>query len=109
MSVPILIDGFSEREEVESDCFTLEQMALPWGKEPPVIKIISNAVPHTDLDWVVANIEWGEAISGKFNGKRIRQEATVVFLRYNAADKLQLTAAAHARNKKKGDTLFRIR
>jgi hypothetical protein len=79
-------------------------MALPWGKEPPVIEIISNAVSHTDLDWVIANIEWGEAISGQFNGKRIRQEVTVTFLRYNPADKLQLSAAAHARAKGKKTT-----
>ena len=108
MSIAIVIDGFSDRDAIEAECFTLEQMALPWGKQPPVIEIVSNSVPHTDLDWVITNIEWGNSIRGQFNGKRIRQEATVNLLRYNPADKLQLSAAQNSRNKKKSPA-FRIR
>lgn len=102
MPIQIVIDGFHDTNEIEDECRRLELMALPDKKEPPQIKIYSDSVPHAgpDLEWVINGIDWGNAIRRNFNGKRVRQEATVNLIRYASYDKVQLSAAARFRARK---------
>ena len=89
-AISIVFEGFREQESVELDCQKLEQLALPWhkGDEPPVVRIHNEedhdgAALHTELPWVVEDIEWGDS-SRTRKGFRTRQEATVHLLRYVA-------------------------
>lgn len=105
LTLAILFEGFQAYDEVENECRILEKMAFPADqpdpgrKPPPIIRIITAGVPHVgnDVDWVITNIDWGNAIRRNINGRRIRQEATVVLRRYEPFDKLQLSAARGAR------------
>jgi hypothetical protein len=99
MDVQILFDGFKKNDSVEYDITKLERMALPYKVEPPKVKLIGTAIPHSDLDWVIQNIEWGASLSLR-NGDRVRQEATVTLYSHIDVDKVKLTAAAKARQKK---------
>src|SRR5688572_14016956 len=90
MDIQLVMDGFAPVQEVEIECRALEQMSLGLGgNEPPVVMIESEFVPHTDLPWVIGNLEWGAAIRRNTNGRRVRQEVTITLVQYIAADKVQ--------------------
>ena len=102
MEIQFVLDGWKRpagRRSIEYDVTALERMALPHKTQPPVIKIIGSAMPHSDLDYVIQNIDWGPAIRAK-NGERFRQEGTITLVRYLAADKLKFTAAQQKRQSK---------
>lgn len=121
MTAAIILDGFKDDRVVDTDWSKLERLALPHpnpGGQPPVIELRGPAVPHNDLSWVVENIVQGETILNNA-GRRLRVHAVVSLTRYVAVDKIQLSAAANARNKgqpsgsrtinaRAGDTLSKI-
>jgi hypothetical protein len=124
MQVPLLIDGWGKDREVvrtdpsqiqahgrftlkdrgiEIDISDLERMSQPptSGEQPPIVHVTGD-VPKSDpnLDWVISAIEWGDAIRGA-QGRRVRQEVTVTFLRYIEPDyvvpgKARVLAASQA-------------
>lgn len=98
MDVGIMFDGYRQDNEVEIEISRLERMALPYGKEPPVVEIKGSAVPHDDLKWVITNVTFGDALR-RSNGRRVRQQVTISFTQYVASDRLQLKAAKNARQK----------
>lgn len=100
MDVPIVIDGFKHNDSVEYEITKLERMALPFIKEPPEVKLIGSAVPHSDLDWVIQDIEWGTDVIRIGNGDRVRQDAVVKLISKVDVDKVKLRAAVKTRNKK---------
>jgi LysM repeat protein len=101
MDIAIILDGHKYFETVETACSRLERLALPFpnpGGSPPVVELIGEAVPHVDIkDWVIENLTWGDTIRDR-NGHRTRQHVVVGMLRYVEVDKIQVTAAANARN-----------
>jgi hypothetical protein len=98
MDVAIVLDGFKGDDSIEYDVIKLERMAQPYKTEPPQVKLIGSAVPHSDLDWVITNIDWGDAIRRK-NGDRLRQEGTVSLVSHIDVDKVKITAAKRTRQK----------
>jgi hypothetical protein len=102
-TIPILFDKFRDMESVEHDIQVLEQMALPYhGMLPPIVRIkngeeASGAALHTELPWVIENIEWGDS-SRTQQGFRTRQYATVILLRF-VADEYVKPAKPPARNR----------
>lgn len=121
MDLALIFDGHSRFETVETQISRLERLALPHpnpGGAPPVVTLIGEAIPHHDItDWVIQNLTFGDLIRDR-NGHRTRQHIVVSLLRYVQVDKIQVTAAADARNKaggnirtvpvNKGDTLQKI-
>jgi hypothetical protein len=108
MDIPILIDGFKDRDDVELECSILEKMAWPKDVQdgggtvaPPIISIECDAIPHDKLDYVIADLQWGAVIRANASGKRVRQHAIVQVIRYSAPDRIQLSASAAARKNKK--------
>jgi hypothetical protein len=98
MTLDLVLDGFKQGDEVEIDISRLERMALPDVKEPPVVEVKGSAVPHDDLEWIIETLEFGTALR-KNNGRRVRQEVTITFLRYVRIDRIQLSAAKKTRDK----------
>ena len=102
MEIQFVLDGWSKppgQRSIEYDVTALERMALPHKTQPPVIKIIGSAMPHSDLDYVIQDIDWGPAIRAN-SGDRFRQEGTITLVRYIAVDKLKFTAAQKKRQSK---------
>lgn len=105
-AINIVFDKFRDTESVELDIQKLEQMALPWhrGDEPPVIRIhndegIDGAALHTELPWVIDNIDWGDSNRTQ-KGFRSRQEAIVHLLRH-VPDEYVKPATPPKRNRRK--------
>lgn len=73
----------------------LERLALPNpnpGGEPPVVRA-RGTMPHSDLEWVIQIIEWGDSDRNR-RGERIVQHGVVTLWRYTADDRIQLMPAA---------------
>jgi hypothetical protein len=103
MDLHIVIDKFRTNESIEVECSALERLALPprTNAEPPILRVLG-AVPHSDLSWVVTEIDWRSVIR-RADGKRTRQEAMVKLLRYVKPDRVNTdTAAQKAREKGSG-------
>jgi hypothetical protein len=101
MTIAIILDGFAQDRKVDTDWSKLERLSLPHpnpGGEPPVVELRGDAIPHSDLLWVVDNIDPGETILDQ-GGNMLRRHAVVSLIRYVAMDRIQLSAAANARNK----------
>lgn len=98
MDLKILLDGFKTSDGVAGAMLNLEKLALPaTDTEPPRISIDGPGIPHTDLVWVIQNIEWGDAVfDNQQRGLRTRQQAVLSLLAYAAADRLATGGAAAA-------------
>ena len=122
MDLAIVLDGHQKFDTIETECNNLDRLALPFpnpGGSPAVVELIGEAIPHHDIkEWVIDGLEWGATIRDR-NGHRTRQHVVVKLLRYVEIDKIQVTAAANARNNsgstgvrtvpvQKGDTLQKI-
>lgn len=86
LDVPILLDGWMDRDGIEKECRNLTAMQLcPEFGEPPTIRI-SGALPISDRRWVIQGITWGTNVywSKTDHGDpfRMRQDAVVHFLEY---------------------------
>jgi hypothetical protein len=55
---------------------------------PPSLRIYG-AVPHTDIRWVIQNLEWGDSIRDIVTGRRMRQQVTVSLVEYYQPTELQ--------------------
>jgi LysM repeat protein len=97
MTVPLIFDQFRSGTSLETKLTALERMAMPPGdyRDPPVVRISGKTVPHSDLQWVIQDIEW-RGVERNPAGERIRQYVTVTLFRYVAVDTVQLTSAGAA-------------
>jgi hypothetical protein len=78
MDVNFYLDKFATGESVEDLCWQIENLAVPANSNlnpPPKIRLLG-ALPHTELDWYVENIQWGDAIY-TVTGYRSRQKVTL--------------------------------
>jgi len=100
MSVPVLFDGFATETDVEPAIRNLERMASPGNgiTPPPPVKIIG-AVPHTDITWVIDDIQWGTKTERAIGGKMLRQDLVVILWQYVADDVITTSPAASQRSK----------
>lgn len=100
MDVPVLFDGYRERNGQEAAISTLVRMAEPPGEllPPPILKI-AGAVPRRDLQWVIQDMTWDNqaVIWTEQNGVpvRVRQSVVVHLLQY-VDDRLIVTAPTPA-------------
>lgn len=87
MPIPVIFDRFRENRSVEGQITRLERMAKKREGEaqPPIVRI-RGPVPHTNLEWVIQDIEWGAMERRARDGQRTRQFATIVLWQYIAAD-----------------------
>jgi hypothetical protein len=63
-TIPLMFDGFIEDRSVERECSIIEGLAVSRGVagEPPAVVRVSGPVPHSELEWYIESIEWGDAI-----------------------------------------------
>lgn len=94
MSIPILFDGYADRQGQEVNISRVSRMALPpsGGEEPPVVKISGKGVPKPGpTKWVIENLQWGTNIiwDNDKNGSlvRLRQDCVVNLIQYVASDR----------------------
>lgn len=63
---------------IESYLEELESLAIRQGSDSnPHSLRLYGAVPHTEKRWVIQNLEWGDQITDKQTGRRMRQQVTV--------------------------------
>lgn len=106
----IILDGVVGDRSVEADCLTLERMAQPAAdRTPPPIVRAAGGLPHTELDWVISDLQWDPAPIYSTSLHRIRQEVTVHLLEHVAADTVATPAAAAAAKAGGGTTLYTVK
>ena len=98
MSLPIVLDEFKSRRSVVPLMRDLEKLALPFADpEPPRVRIDGPGITHTDIVWLVNNIEWGESSFDEIDrDRRTRQRAVLSLIAYSAPDRLATGGAAAA-------------
>lgn len=86
---------------IESQIKTLENLAWPRPDTgvPPSVRIYG-PVPHTEVRWLITDIEWGEDIQDKNTGRKMRQFVTVKLVEYSPAELLDKLPRANATPKK---------
>jgi hypothetical protein len=86
---------------IEGMITSLENLATvqPKMMTPPSLRIYG-AVPHPELQWVIENLDWGDSISDKVTGRRMRQQVTVHLLEYHQPTELQKLPRGKADPKK---------
>lgn len=99
MTIALLFDGFQSSRSVQLEVDALEDMASAGDDDtPPPIVTLTGPIPHTDLDWAITDIDWGDIIRSA-SGLLIRAEFTLTVTEYESADVLVSRAA---RKKAKG-------
>jgi hypothetical protein len=116
MDVPVLFDGWHDGNSVETDIRTLNKMAIGMDYDPPPTVTISGALPVGGATWVINAIDWGDDVywqqtdRGQFY--RLRQDALVHLIQYQAVERLQITVTKSLPNSytvfRKGETLRSI-
>lgn len=89
MELDLLLDGWGEGRSVEPDITALEYMALRPGVQPvghplvtpPPIRI-TGPIPHPEFTWVIASIDYGDALRDFRSGQRLRQGIILHLLEY---------------------------
>jgi hypothetical protein len=122
MDVALILDGYRARRSVEPEVKALEEMAIPAGPRPPgeapvtpsPIRMVG-AVPHTDLTWVVAGIDYGDVIRDHPTGHRLRQALTLKLMEYREEETIgalgvagKAGGAPRKVKVKKGDNLKKL-
>jgi hypothetical protein len=116
MPLPILLDGFRENRSVQQSFDRLEAMARKKGQKRPPTVSIAGPVHHTDVVWVIENIDWGDSYRND-DGVLVRQPATLELMEFEPGD--VVTSSQRARdlavfgpgsryNVRAGDTLMKI-
>lgn len=78
MTLNAMFDGWTDDTSVEPQCSQLESLALAVGSAPPPSVRIDGPIPHSDLEWYISAIDWGDVI---YQGNsRVRQEFTLTLL-----------------------------
>lgn len=108
IEIPILFDHFISGDGItcEAEVRQLEKMSGVERNlgEPPTVAFNSGGlIPHdehdvSDVDWVIATVDWGDASRNK-QGNRVRQAATVTVWEYVVDEVLQDESSA-AKNRK---------
>lgn len=114
MQVPVIFDTGNDEHPLAGADDTLIHMwrpEVPEGEqapEPPVIEISSpgDAVPFTDLEWVVEDIEWGEAVADA-KGRKTQQAYVIVLREFREDERLQ--TADQAKGKKTKARYYKVR
>jgi len=95
MDVPILFDGWANKVSCEVGISILNQMAMGYSYDPPPTVTIDGAIPVKHATWVIESIEWGTDViwDASPNGinSRLRQDAVVHLLQYQAEERLNIT------------------
>ncbi len=111
LTLEVLFDGWRTGESVENAIANLDRLSTaPPGSTSPVVRV-GGQIPRTDLEWVIEDVSWGEAIWE--NGVRLRQAATIILLEH-VVGKLLITTAQPLGGKPrltkvhKGDNLKKI-
>jgi len=118
MDIELLLDGWHTQKSVERTIAELEQLATVAGAQPPSgepitpspVRIIG-AVPHAELTWVIAGIDFGDQLRDLATGARLRQALTLHLMEYVAETTVGALAAAAAPRKykvKHGDDLRKL-
>lgn len=115
MDVPILFDGYGEKQSQEVAISTLFQMSVGSDFEPPPRVKVEGAVPIKGATWVINGIDWGDDVIWSQPGLtpfRLRQDAVVHLLQYKPESRVKiLTTKAlpnHYTVYKKGETMRSI-
>lgn len=117
MDVPILFDGWRARVSVEEDIRRLQQMSMGHDYDPPPTITLQGALPVNGATWVIEDIDWGDEVywsqqssQGRFF--RMRQDAVVHLLQYQAEERLKIVMPRQLPNQytvfKEGETLRSI-
>jgi LysM repeat protein len=94
LEIPLLLDGLASRTSVEPEIAALYRMGRPpdgqpRGTPPPTIRV-GGMVPHGGLDWVLTELEEGDAL---WDGRRrIRSWITVTLAELVKLDLVKVTA-----------------
>lgn len=120
MEVGLMFDKFDTRTSIESDLDQLEKLAKhPNDFQDPPIVTVDGSVPYRGKEWVINDLIWG-AMHFSTEGRRTRQQVTVVLLEHIRGEQLAASPAKRNRDKKggagkatiyvvkKGDTLSSI-
>lgn len=114
MPIPLLLDGWRSSSSVQRHVDILKAWASSRaGKRPPRLKILSGPVPHTDLVWVIEDLDFDEALLDD-NGVLVRQSLTLNLLEFEAGEVLKTFTPAQTKKAlrsyvvKSGDTLLSI-
>jgi nucleoid-associated protein YgaU len=112
MDVPILFDGYRYGTSVELDIRRFQLMAIGSDFNPPPTVKIDGALPVSGATWVITSIDWGTEVfwSQTQRGQyfRLRQDAIVHLLQFQAEERLKITITNSLPNHyiaAKGDTL----
>lgn len=97
LRLPIVFDGWSENRDISGDVRTLEKMATSEGREEPAKIRITGHIPHSDLLWVIQELEWGDTIRA-IGGKWVRQHFVILFWEYVTADIPKISATQAVRD-----------
>jgi len=93
MDVPVLFDRWHEQNSVEREIRQLNRMALGFDYQPPPTVKIQGALPVVGATWVISGIDWGEEVywaQSKSGFYRLRQDAVVHLLQYQAEERLKI-------------------
>lgn len=105
MRVPVIFDGFADDRSVEREIRQLEKFGRKGrGDNHPPVLTLKGPIPHSDLDWVIQDIEWGR-FDRRTDGQRIRQHATIIFWDFVDADitiKRKRSPAKKSRDRNRG-------
>lgn len=92
--IPILIDGFAQDRPIDHllDGLLLQQQPKDGGFEgmyPPTIWRIQGPIHMPQKRWVVADIEFGDALRNE-HGRLVRQAATLKLMEYVRPDRIKV-------------------
>lgn len=92
--IPILIDGFAQDRPIDHllDGLLLQQQPKDGGFEgmyPPTIWRIQGPIHMPQKRWVVADIEFGDALRNE-HGRLVRQAATLKLMEYVRPDRVKV-------------------
>lgn len=84
-AIPLILEGFADNISQDRAVRGLENMALEQGNQrPPTVKL-EGPVAHTDLIWVIEDIDWGDQLKN-VDGQVIRQQLVLNVLEWEDAD-----------------------
>jgi hypothetical protein len=112
MDVPVLFDGWRLQESVEIQIRRLQSMSVGSDFNPPPTIKIDGALPIGGATWVISSIDWGTEVFWAQNPRgqfyRMRQDAVVHLLQYEAEQRLKITITNSLPNQyivQKGQTI----
>lgn len=91
MNLSMILDEFATSSSIQSDINKIESMARPdKHNEPPVVFVQGAGILHTDKDWVINSVEWGDTLINK-HGHRTRQFVTLGLLQFIDIDLINIS------------------